>query len=144
MNKCYICYEFFIDNKCNCEKCYIFNDNEVMNIPKNIIIHNNRKYKYNFKCYICNKELCRECYYRISSYKNIIIKCPYCRQPGAKEYFKNNVVRDINTLGFGNFPPEQQHKLEKLSDSYINTWKIGYWNNVGFKLIKKITGVGLR
>lgn len=136
MKKCYVCYENFINNNCNCPKCIIFNTN-VLNISNSIMTHHIRKIKYNFKCSICNKELCRECYNKISNYKNIIIKCPYCRQLGVKEYFNNTVVKDINTLGFGNFSPKQKNKLLKLN-KYNKTWKIGYWNERGFPLIHKI------
>ena len=139
MDRCYICYEQFINNDCNCSKCVLFNNSSV-NVTNDIIIHNNRKAKYNFKCYICNKELCRECYYKISRHQNIIIKCPYCRQPGSREYFKHNVVRDVNTLGFGHFSTKQSQKLEKLKNKYSDTWKMGYWNNRGFPLIRKIIG----
>ena len=135
---CYICYEEFTKDNCNCTKCIEFNDKTVPIITdKNILNHNFRKKCYNFVCGTCNAEICMICHKNIKHHsRKTIINCPLCRDSGMKDYFKVNVLRDINTLGLHNNDP----KLLKLN-KYSSTWKDGYWNDIGIPLIKKVLGV---
>jgi len=54
--------------------------------------------------------------------------------PGIKEYIKQNIVPQINTLILSN-----DKRLVNLK-VYQSTWKIGYWEDVGFPILDKVLG----
>ena len=129
--ECPICYKKFVQDDCQCWKCIAYKNCDKPRINSKLTKHCKLKYKYCFTCNQCNNTICRWCFDKITFKSNILI-CPLCRYPAIKEYFKSNIVPDINSLVLS-----KDKKLYKLK-KYRDTWVKGYWEETGFPILNKI------